>query len=1164
MNRKDHGADGLIECKVAQVDTPMVIDSGSSFNTISERTWRDKHDEYLGNGARIIPTGRADPITAFAYAQSAPLNIIAHFIAPVTTCTIARPTVRAEFIVVQGANRSLMSKDTAVELNVLRMGGEVLSIVTQGDRKKETFPVAPYPEIDLDIDDSVRPSRQYYYRIPLAFEAKVNQRIQDMLDTGIIERYDGEPSWMSGLSIVIKDADKFRLVLNMRRVNQAIRRPYVIIPTIEDIRNKIGGAGYFSKYDLTSAFFHLVLNERSRNMTCFMTRTGVYRYRRLAFGLVSAPEIFQRFMDKVLEGLEGAAAYLDDILVFAPTAQSLGERSAQVKERLRHYKLSVNEDKSEEGKQEIVFLGHRLNKDGINIEEVKRECIMSCRHPESKSELRSFLGLAGFVSHYIIGYSDMTEPLWKTLRGTGIFQWSQEQDQAFDALKTKIAECTTTLGAFDANQPVILYTDASPVALSAVMTQSTPDGLSRIISCSSRTLTDTERRYDQTNKEALAMVWACEHHQFYLLGRHFTLKTDSSGAVSSLKKDDLSTNKCIVRRINGYKSRMEMFSITYVIIPSTQNIADAASRLSTESPPESVEERAPFEIAEITNEPNIPLLADILTADEVRELSRTDETTQSIVLALGSDASWPGSITSYERYKDELVFAHGVLARAGRIVVPLKARQKAIEIAHEGHPGINGTKRRLRVSVWWPGMDREVECYVNACKVCFHIIKAQNMTPMQRSKMPSKSWELLAIDHFGPIHDLNNSHVIALIDYHSRYLFADIVKKVDFHLTKLFLDKIFEVRGFCTRLRSDNGAAFRKQFTDYCIQRGIKPEHSCPYTPFQNGCIEAAMRIIGKSLKVSQAERGPFGSALRKAVIAHNSIPHSVSGLIPAEAHFGGVVRRNLPRLPTLPAKLDVSAAQERDWYMKLKDKDRRDRIMRAKESDIKLGDHVVCINRARAKGDSTYFEEQHRVISAKNGTLTILSRNGTQRAIHVKDVKLVPPKLQEEYVRQSRAVQVQPQPAMRPDTPPAADVRTVPGDLRPQDTPGEALQPPTGQQSLPGQWIAQENPAQTPDSPPLVQVPQGDTAEAMSEDEASVSGAAAQDQPRPPSKRVKKNKPSTPLRRSTRACKGTRKDDFTYLLAVGLMQDHADVLDLVEEGSEEEGVGDESSEEEG
>lgn len=998
INAGGHGADGAIKCMIAGVETDMIIDSGSAFSTISQDVWSQLHDRYLAGGAALIPFRTPNPIRAFAYAQSSPLKIIAHFSAPLTTATIARPVMEEEFIVVHGAHRSLLSKDTAMALNILRMGGDVMSIEASATRTDRKFPVAPYPEVDVDIDESIPPSRQYYYRIPEAFEQRVKEKIAEMLEMDIIERAGDDPQWLSGLSIVIKDVDKFRLVLNMRRVNQAIRRPYLIIPTIDDVRHQIKGSRFFSKFDLTSAFFHLVLSERARNMTCFMTRDGIFRYKRLPFGLVSAPEVFQRFMNTVLDGIEGAVAYLDDILVHASTREELNAITKKVRDRLSQYNLSVNVEKSEEGKEELTFLGHRINKDGINIEEMKLKSIQSFRSPTSKQELRSFLGLAGFLSQFITAYSHLTEPLWKVLRGPNAFRWEQEQEDAFKELKDRISGCTTALGAFDPQAPVVLYTDASPHALSAVLTQPKSTGGSVIVSCASRTLTETERRYDQTNKEALAIVYGAEHYQFYLLGRSFTIRTDSAGAVASINKVDLSTNKCIMRRINGYKNRMEMFNVTYDLISSKDNIADAPSRLTTGEPEEEAPTRPGFEIGTLDSVPGMPIWAEVLTEHEVRTISATDPVTLAVVQALTSEEDWPEHLRAYKKHESELTFKDGILSRAGRIVVPLGARQKALILAHEGHPGVNGMKRMLRASLWWPKMDEQVEGFIRACKICFHIIKANTMVPMKRTRMPSESWDMLAIDHFGPIAELDKAYVLVMIDYHSRYLFAAEVKTTDFNSTKTFMDRIFAERGWPRSIRADNGSPFRKSFDDYCLQRGITPEHSLPFTPFQNGLVESAMGIIGKALMVARADRLPFGRTLRQAVQAHNMIPHSTSGLIPAEAHFGAKVRHSLPMLRDLPRPLDIEAAQARDWERKIKDKERRDRIVRAKEPEIGEGDMVVCINRSKTKAESNYGTEQFKVIKANYGNLTILSATGKQRLIHIKDVKKVPATLRDDY----------------------------------------------------------------------------------------------------------------------------------------------------------------------
>lgn len=1111
MNNPEHGADGAIACTIANMTITLTIDSGSMFNTINEELWHRHHEELIAGGARLIASSKGERIQAYAYASSVPLTIVAHFSASITTAFLIRPRLEAEFIVVQGATRSLLSKDTARALNVLRMGNEVLAIQSEANKKFKKFPIAPYPQIELEIDESVEPSKQYYYRIPQAYESRVEARLAEMVAMDIIEKVDYIPRWLSGLSIVIKDADKFRLVLNMRRVNQAIKRPYVVIPTVDDIMGAVRGSRYFSKLDLTSAFFHMVLDERARDMTCFMTMTGVYRYKRLPFGMVSAPEIFQRFMTFVLKDIAGAQVYLDDILMHADTKQKLEAITKRVKERLARFNLTINEEKSEYMKTEITFLGHRLSKDGINIEEEKVKSIMSFRRPESKQELRSFLGLAGFVSHYIIGYSNLTEVLWKVIRGTGAFNWKPEQTIAFTKLKNEIARCTRTLGGFNPEAPVVLYTDASPWALSAVFTQPRQGNKSTIVSCASRTLTPTERRYDQTNKEMLAIVWSIEHFQFYLLGRHFTLRTDSAGAIASFQKEDASSTRCVMRRLNGYRSRLEMYDMSFDLISSKNNIADAASRLAEAGEVAEMPDRAPFEIATLDNYPVFPVtisneaqygyLEDMLTEQEIRELSRNDETTLRVAAALNSNEDWPTELVAYGRHKDELAFTNGILARAGRIVVPLPAREKALKIAHRGHPGMSGMKKLLRSSMWWPTMDTNVEDHVRACETCFLVVKQTNMTLMKRTPMPKRSWELLAMDHFGPIQAMNGVYVLAMVDYYSRYLFASVVPSTDFESTKQFLDGIFAERGLPEKLRSDNAPGFRQQLDQYCTQRGIQLQHSVPFAAHQNGAAESAMKIIGKILMVARKDREPFGRTLRLGVTAHNSIPHSKSGLIPAEAHFGARVRRNLPILKELQPNLDIEAARERDWRYKLKDKKRRDAIVHAKPTDIAPGDFVVCKKLHKTKAEPHYDDERHKVISVKNGDLIIISLNGTQKSRHVKDVKKVPPALLGENMLSDES-----------DEDEEHQVESAPL----QDEPMDTEPAPTDEPGIQQQEAAQPDPEQA----------QPATSSAI-----PIATQAAAAQPGP--------------RKSTRVKKTTQREDFLYMLAKHLMAEHGNKMDL-------------------
>lgn len=1000
INSEPGEDNSMILCNVGGLEVWMKIDSGSGFNTLSEETWKKLETEFNEGKVDVVIYPVSGAVKAFAYASSAPLNVIKRIRAKTSAVHLHKPHVDAEYIVVQGANKSLLGCRTATEMNVLRMGGEVLSIVEiREEASTKKFPIAPYPEIEFDINYAIRPSKQYFSRIPEAFESKVDDRVEEMLQSDIIEVAPEDSEWLSGLNVVPKGSDDFRLVLNMRRANQAIRRPYIRIPTLEDIRASIRGSKFFSKIDLKQAFFHLVLAEKSRGMTTFRTRKGTFRYKRMVFGVSSAPETFQDFMSFVLKGIKGEAHFIDDILMHAASLEQLREITRQVEQRLSEFNLVVNKDKSESEKETITFLGHRISGEGINIDEEKIKVIEAFRAPKDIVELKAFLGLAGFVAPYMERFADLVEPLRAVVRSAKRFAWGAEQEAAFKAVKDQIAHCTTTLGAFDPDLPVIVYTDASGVALGAVLTQPKPDGTNVIVSCAAHTLNETERRYDQTNREALAIVWALEHFQYYLLGRNFRVRTDSLGAIGALTKTDRSTSKCVMRRIDGYKSRLEMFGVTYEHVPGTENIADPASRLSQGSGGESAAVFREVEIAQIEAEfAHINFDPSILTEEEVREMSIEDETTQKVIRALET-GEWTAELKAFEMVKDELLVMNKLLVRNERIIIPAPCRLKAIAIAHKGHPGMTGTKKILRNSLWWPAMDSEVEAFVQRCETCFRIVVEHNTVPMERTVMPEEPMEAGAIDHFGPIVQWNNWHIVAYIDYHTRYMWASPVKSTDFASTKAFLESIFRTFGKPLRIRSDNGGAFREEYGRWCKKESIKVEHSIPYFPQQNGLIESSMKIVGKALKAAKQESTSFEKMLADAVIAHNAIRHPTNGMVPEEGMWGRKIRRALPVLEGARVEISREESRELDAANKLASKLREDAKRGAKISRIKPGDEVICKTLYTQKANAPYAGDRWRVAEQRNGKLILVDEEGGSKIKNVRDVKR-----QTEAMTQARA----------------------------------------------------------------------------------------------------------------------------------------------------------------
>lgn len=243
------------------------------------------------------------------------------------------------------------------------------------------------------------------------------------------------------------------------------------------------------------------------------------------FGISCAPELFQKVMESVIAGLEGVVVYLDDLMVSGRTQEEHDFRLARLMERIQEYGILLNEEKCVFNVSSIEFVGHALSSEGIRPMENKISAIASFRTPTNLSELRSFLGLVTYVGRFIPLLADKTEVLRNMLRIGEKFEWQEKHSNAFEEIKMAICE-SQCLGYYDPNDSCIVIADASPVGLGAVLLQQDKDGRRRTIAFASKALTDTERKYFQTEKEALALVWAVDKFQLYLLGKKFKLVTD--------------------------------------------------------------------------------------------------------------------------------------------------------------------------------------------------------------------------------------------------------------------------------------------------------------------------------------------------------------------------------------------------------------------------------------------------------------------------------------------------------------------------------------------------------------------------------------------------------------------------------------------------------------
>lgn len=800
---------------------------------------------------------------------------------------------------------------------------------------------------------------------------------------GIIEKVTSAPNWISGMSAVSKGKNDFRLVVNMRAPNRAINREYFRLPIIEEMKVKLHGAKYFSKLDLSNAFYHLALSDESRDLTTFLTEEGMYRFTRLMFGVNCAPEVFQREMMRILKDVGNIIVYIDDILIFAETLEDLRKTVSKVLLILKENNLTLNADKCQFDKRRIKFLGHELDEEGFHIDEEKIGSIQNFREPATLSELRSFLGLASFISPYVSSFADISSPLWAATSAK-TWSWGLEQTKAFNLIKQRIVECTKALGYFSETDRTVLYTDASPVALGAVLVQESDARTPRIISFASKALTPTERKYAQNQREALGAVWAVEHFSYFLLGRHFTLRTDAQGVAFILNRSREDSKRALTRA-DGWALRLSPYSYDIEYVRGSENIADSSSRLYCGDDDPFEEDISPWEIACL--EANS---IEFLTEEEIKDGTKDDETLLKVMQALQT-GEWSSDLRKYKAVENDLTVQNGIVVKTGCAVVPEKLRKRALQVAHEGHPTTAKMKSIIRQRIWWPGISKDVQNWVESCRTCAVNGKPEKTTPMERVLVPNAVWETIAIDFNGPYVKFGGISILVIVDYRSRYLIAKPVKSTTFEYTRKILEEIFEREGYPKSIKSDNGPPFNgDDYKRYCAQRGIVTIFSTPLFPQQNGMVESYMKVVNKAMATASSNKTNYVQELQEAINAHNAATHSVTKVPPEEVMLGRKVKRGLPLLKHQKAAYDEKLFESTDRKSKLSGKTREDARRGAKPCRVKPGDTVIVERHNRAKGETRFFPKRYTVVHEKNGSLVLNDEDGQALKRHVSQTKKV------------------------------------------------------------------------------------------------------------------------------------------------------------------------------
>ena len=260
---------------------------------------------------------------------------------------------------------------------------------------QETTGVMPLT-VKLDIDPKAEPVVHAPRQQPKALLPSIKQKLREMEGEGFIKKVTEPTDWVSSMAVAQRNG-KIRICLDPSNVNKAIRRSIYPMKTVEQVMSELSGKKYFSALDAKSGYCQLPLDEESSYLTTFNTPLGRFRWLRLPFGIRSAPEIYQRVIDTMLEDIEGATAIVDDIIVAGRTIEEHDEILKRVLYRATEWNVKLNLEKCRLRQTSIKYVGHIITDSGAKPDPDKIRAIVQMPEPQNKEEVSTFLGFVTYL-----------------------------------------------------------------------------------------------------------------------------------------------------------------------------------------------------------------------------------------------------------------------------------------------------------------------------------------------------------------------------------------------------------------------------------------------------------------------------------------------------------------------------------------------------------------------------------------------------------------------------------------------------------------------------------------------------------------------------------------------------------------------------------------------
>ena len=797
--------------------------------------------------------------------------------------------------------------------------------------------------------DAISHKVHFPRNIARPYMPKLEEEITKLKEAGFIEEVTWATEWISPIVVAPKKGtDSIRLCVDFRRLNQFCKREYFqsagAIECVQFINSE--EAGYFSKFDATKGFHQIELHEECRDLTTFLTPFGRFRFKRAPFGITSIPEHYNRRMSQALQDLKGITRFVDDTLVYGRDETEHLQNVRSFLDRCREQGIRLNQDKFLFKETTIEFAGLLVNKDGFQIHPKTVAAIKEFPVPTSVSDMRSFHGLANQLNPFDSEVAKKMEPLRHLLksRDNKKFQMSADDIETFEKVKSFLSS-PATLAYYQPGQPVQMYTDAACTkGYGFVLKQKQTSGTWRTIMVGSRSLIDAETRYAPIESELTALAWSLRKARKFLLGvPRFTVYTDHRPLVSLVNKrrlDEVSNTRLLRNLLKCADFNMEV-----VYIPGSTNVAaDALSRHPTDEPDQQDKE----EVEEVRFQVNAIRTTSLDQAECTLSLEKVKHAgSQDVEYLMLKDTIIHGFPESKKKLEEVLkpywqvrenltVSDDDYILYGTRLIIPHELRGHILSELHAGHRGIEGTKARARLVVYWPGIDNMIEQKCKSCRDCEKDRPTQRAEPQIHLSVPTQCFENISADFA----EVDGQVFLVSTDWRSGWFSIDKVPSTNAKNTIQVLRNLFADTRVPKILFTDNGPPFSSsEFSDFCRRWGVRHITSSPYyaqsnTYAENG-VKQAKALLKKCFAKGQLDGEKWTKGLPPAIMLYG---HSVSDTIPAHK---SALSKSWHKEMSDYDKMIAAERQKMDGY-------RKGRSLQALEE----GTAVVVQNRQTKKWD--------------------------------------------------------------------------------------------------------------------------------------------------------------------------------------------------------------------